>query len=78
MINKQHIKQLAEELFSKLPDSLQYSHQALMETFQSVLSKSFQKMDLVTREEFDTQVKLLHRLEEKMMELNKTSGGKKS
>lgn len=52
---------LAQKLSAVLPDSLHTAKADLEKNFKAVLSAVFEKMDLVTREEFDAQVQVLHR-----------------
>jgi BMFP domain-containing protein YqiC len=63
------LKKLAEELVGSLPLHLQSVKADLEKNCQRVLKQFFTKMDIVTREEFDTQVKVLARTRQKMEEL---------
>ena len=71
MIKSNFLKQLAKELTDALPTHLSALKKDFEHNCQSILSKTFSKFDLVTREEFDTQTKVLHRTRKKLDELDK-------
>lgn len=62
---------LAKTLFSTLPTSLQNIEKDIQDKFKEVLQSAFSRMDLVTREEFDVQSKVLLRTREKLDLLQK-------
>jgi BMFP domain-containing protein YqiC len=62
---------LAKKLFAVLPKGLQTLEKETEEKFKEVLYAVFARMDLVTREEFDTQTKVLTRAREKIEDLQK-------
>lgn len=73
------LNDLVKKLCDTLPPNLQTMKKDMEKTFHSVLQSTFTKLDLVTREEFDTQTKVLARsrkkieaLEEKIKELEKS------
>ncbi len=75
----QFLKDLAERLTNALPASVQNIKKDCEKNMHSVLTSAFNKLDLVTREEFDAQAKVLARsrkkiesLEEKVHELERT------
>jgi BMFP domain-containing protein YqiC len=72
------LNELAQKLCDALPPSLQTMKKDAEKNFHAVLQSAFTKLDLVTREEFDTQTKVLARsrkkietLETKIKELEK-------
>jgi len=66
MIAKNHLEELAKKLFAVLPDNLQVMNNDIQTKFNDVLQIAFSKLDLVTREEFDAQVKVLARTRAKV------------
>lgn len=71
MIDSKSINEIAERLLAALPKGLTQLPQEIEQNFRSVLDSAFNKMDLVTREEFDTQAKVLQRTREKLEQLEK-------
>lgn len=72
------LRDLSKKLSEALPQSLQVLKKDIEKNFHTVLQNTFNKLDLVTREEFDAQTKVLARsrkkieaLEEKVKELEK-------
>lgn len=63
------LKQLAAQLSDALPEHLSSLKKDFEKNCHSILSKAFTKFDLVTREEFDTQTKVLARSRKKLDEL---------
>jgi BMFP domain-containing protein YqiC len=70
------IDEIARRLFESVPPALRSMQQDLEANFRAVLRSSLSKLDLVTRDEFDTQLKVLERtrakleaLEQKVTEL---------
>jgi ubiquinone biosynthesis accessory factor UbiK len=77
------IDEIARRLLDAVPPALRSVGQDLETNFKSVLRSSLSKLDLVTREEFDTQLKVLERtrskleaLEKKVEELETRAAGK--
>lgn len=70
-MNTQFLKDLSERLFNILPNQAQQLKKDLTENFQIILQNGFSKLDLVTREEFDAQVKVLARSRKKIEALEK-------
>ena len=62
---------LAKKLYSTLPTSVQNFENEIQQQFKEILLYAFSSMDLVTREEFDVQVKVLARTREKIDLLQK-------
>lgn len=71
MLNPKMIEDIAGQLLQALPPSLQNLEKEFHEKFRAILSSTFNKLDLVTREEFDTQLKVLARTREKVDALEK-------
>lgn len=72
------IDEIARRLLDSLPPALRSMQQDLESNFRAVLRATLGKLDLVTREEFDTQTKVLERtrakaeaLEARIAELEK-------
>ena len=67
-IDNQTICELAEKLASAVPDgdSLSTLRTDLERNFRGLLTGAFERLDLVTREEFDVQRKVLERTREKL------------
>ncbi|KTC99595.1 ubiquinone biosynthesis accessory factor UbiK [Legionella erythra] len=70
MFDPKQFDELAQKLFSTLPVSLQNFEKEIQQKFREVLQAAFARMDLVTREEFDVQTKVLARTREKLDALN--------
>jgi BMFP domain-containing protein YqiC len=65
------IDELARKLFESVPPAFRSMQQDLEANFRSVLRSSLSKLDVVTREEFDTQTKVLERTRSKLEALEK-------
>jgi ubiquinone biosynthesis accessory factor UbiK len=64
-INKQ-LADIARKLYAVLPNNAQHLEQDIQQKFSEILNIAFNKLDLVTREEFDVQIKVLARTREKV------------
>ena len=71
MFDPKMLDDVAQKLSSVLPESLQTVQQDIEQNFKTVLQNAFNKMDLVTREEFDVQTNVLSRTREKVDALEK-------
>ena len=69
MINFRNLDEITRKLSASVPENLKHLKTDMEANFKAVLSSSFDKMDLVTREEFETQRKVLERTREKLDEL---------
>lgn len=69
MFNPKQLEEMAQKLYSALPSSLQNLESEVQQKFKEILNASFAKLDLVTREEFDVQTKVLARTREKVESL---------
>lgn len=66
MFDPKQFEDLASKLFATLPSSLQNIEKDIQQKFKEVLQAAFSRLDLVTREEFDVQCKVLVRTREKL------------
>jgi len=71
MLSSDLLNDLAKRLSEVLPPSLHLLKQDLENNFRAVLQNAFSRLDLVTREEFDTQTRVLERARERLLELEK-------
>lgn len=71
MLDNDTINTLTRKLSSILPDSVKLMQQDIENNIRSVLEAAFSKMNLVSREEFDVQSRLLTRTLEQLRELEK-------
>lgn len=70
-MNPNSIEELARKLANAIPDNLKNARDDAEESFRAVLKSGLQKMDLVTREEFDVQEAVLQRTRAKLDDLEK-------
>ena len=66
MLDASAFEELAEKLLAILPAGLQTLPHDIQQQFKAILTSAFTQMDLLTREEFDVQVKVLARTREKV------------
>ncbi len=66
MFAPKQIEDLAKTLFSALPGSFKAMEQEIQQQFKDILQVTLTRMNVVTREEFDVQVKVLARTREKI------------
>ena len=71
MIDSNTLNELTQKISRLLPPELDVLKQDLEKNIRAVLQSTFQKLDLVTREEFDVQAELLVRTREKLEALEK-------
>lgn len=71
MIDSKTIDDLANKLSDLVPDGIKNAGDDLGKQFKQALQSGLAKMDLVTREEFDAQTKVLERTREKLEILEK-------
>lgn len=69
MFDPKQFDELAKKLFASLPTSLQSIEKDVQQQFKNILQATFARMDLITREEFDVQTKVLARTREKIEQL---------
>lgn len=63
------IDELVRRLAAMMPDSVRHVQQDVEKNLRAGLTGALQRMDLVTREEYDVQTKLLARCGERLSEL---------
>jgi BMFP domain-containing protein YqiC len=71
VIDTKILNDLAQKISNLLPADLSVLKQDLEKNVRALLQGTFQKLDLVTREEFDVQTALLARTREKLEALEK-------
>lgn len=71
MFDPKRINDIVNRLLGSIPPGVKNLPKDLEKNFKSILQQSFSKMDLVTREEFDAQVKVLARTRAKLEALEK-------
>lgn len=69
MIDHKQLEELAKKLYTSLPESLQKFENEIQQKFREILQSTFSHLDLITREEFDIQTKVLARTREKVESL---------
>jgi ubiquinone biosynthesis accessory factor UbiK len=63
----EQIQRIAEEMQSKVGDAIRNSPaQEIEKNVRAMMNQGFQKMDLVTRDEFELQAKVLSKTREKL------------
>jgi BMFP domain-containing protein YqiC len=65
----QFLKDLSERLSNILPPAMQTLKKDCEKNIHSTLTSAFNKLDLITREEFDAQAKVLARSRQKIEDL---------
>lgn len=71
MTNTKFFEQIADQLSAVLPLNLNLVKADIQQHFRDILQAQFNKLDLVTREEFDVQTKVLARTRENFAQLEK-------
>jgi BMFP domain-containing protein YqiC len=66
MIDKKQLDTLVSSLFLTLPESIREMEDKFHQKCKDILQAFFRNLDLVPREEFDVQVKVLARTREKL------------
>ncbi|MGM0554395.1 MAG: ubiquinone biosynthesis accessory factor UbiK [Pseudomonadota bacterium] len=69
MIDSKRFDDLARRITESLPESVRHMQEDVQRQVRSSLQQGFERMDLVTREDFDIQVALLERTRERLAEL---------
>jgi len=70
-VDRNFIDQLASKLADSVPEDLRTLRNDMESNFRSLLQTTLGKLDLVTREEFEVQRKVLERTREKLERLEK-------
>ena len=63
------LDELARQLADSVPKNLRALGEDMEKSFRSLLNAGFERMDLVTREEFDLQTAVLERTREKLEQI---------
>lgn len=71
MIDSKTIDELAQKLTASLPPGVREFHDEVEKSIRASLQAGFSRLDLVTREEFDAQAKVLARTRAQLEELNR-------
>ena len=71
MIDSKTLNEMASKFAAIIPTDLAVLKQDLEKNIRAILQSSFQKLDLVTREEFDVQTAVLAKTREKLEALEK-------
>lgn len=71
MLDAKKIDELASKLSDAIPPGAKAFQEDLHAQFKQILQSMIAKMDLVTREEFDVQTKVLARTRQKIEDLEK-------
>ncbi len=71
MIDTRFLDEVSRKISSALPDGIKMMQDDLEKNIKAILQSSFEKMNLVSREEFDVQAALLARTRQKLDELEK-------
>lgn len=66
MFETKQLEALTKKLVDSLPAGLKNLEDEIQQQFKDILSAAFNRMDLVTREEFDVQLKVLEKTREKV------------
>ena len=66
-----YLKNIKKKITENLPDDLEAIKGDLRQNIQSLIESQIKNLDLVTREEFEVQEKVLKRTREKLEELEK-------
>lgn len=74
MIDIRFLDDLTRRLSDALPPGLDRAREDVETHFRGILKGAFERMDLVTREEFDAQRAVLERCREKLEALEKAIG----
>ncbi len=68
-MTKESIDKIARKLAESMPSGLKFIKEDIENNFKSIIENNLKKLDLVTREEFDVQKKVLERTLAKLEEL---------
>lgn len=71
MVDKNAFESILKRLNESIPPGLKAFQQELESLFRSVLDSTLSRLNLVTREEFDAQVKVLQKTRKKLESLDK-------
>ena len=74
-MNGSRIDEIARRLLEKVPPGVRAVQQDLESNFRAVLRASLSKLDLVSRDEFDAQMRVLERTRARLEELERRVAG---
>ncbi len=72
MLDTKFIDDLARQISESIPSGIKEMQQDVEKNIHTLLQSAFARLDLVTREEFDIQTRVLARTREKLEQLEKT------
>lgn len=72
MLDTKFIDDLARQISESIPSGIKEMQKDVEKNVHTLLQSAFDRLDLVTREEFDTQTRVLARTREKLEQLEKT------
>jgi len=75
MINTKIIDDLARQISNAVPTGVKTLQEDVEKNIRTLLAGAFARLDLVTREEFDVQSRVLARTREKLEQLEKQVAG---
>ena len=75
MLDFKNIDEITRKLTAALPPGLADIRHDMQSQFRDILQAALERMDLVTREEFDVQVAVLQRSQEKLRRLEQQLAG---
>ena len=71
MLDTKFIDDLARQISDSIPSGIREMQRDIEKNVHTLLQTAFDRLDLVTREEFDTQSRVLARTREKLEQLEK-------
>jgi len=71
VISAEHIEEISAKISAAMPSGLKQLQSDMEKNIRVILQSSFSKLDLVSRDEFDIQARLLERTREKLSELER-------
>lgn len=74
MFDSKFIDDLARQISNSIPSGVKGARQDFEKNIHTLLQGALARLDLVTREEFDTQTQVLLRTREKLEQLERTVG----
>ena len=72
MLDTKFIDDLARQISDSIPSGIKEMQKDVEKNVHTMLQSAFARLDLVTREEFDSQTRVLARTREKLEQLEKT------
>ncbi|MCF6807541.1 accessory factor UbiK family protein [Thiotrichales bacterium 19S9-12] len=71
MLDAKIFDEMAKKFTDALPPALRNMQEEMEKNFKTIMQSTFSKLDLVTKEEFDVQVKVLEKTRAKLEKLEK-------